>query len=582
MNNKHRRRILKLQSEESFDIYTLNVVGPDAFTYEGGTKNYTIQSYGSDTEGANIQPVKWTATYSTDGGSTFTSTKPSWITSITNTDKGGDTITTYSVTVDAQTVTTETNNPTSILQSATPLGSSSDYYDLSDPTGIGTPQYTANCYMIHAPGYYKLPLVYGNAIGRVGSPAIDNEQAYKPGGTAVTNYAVNLTNHAGANIIAPWITKSGTGVNGGMGITVDSAQLVWQDVDGLTSDYSIDGDYLKFKVSAESIREGNAVIAAKSGSTIVWSWHIWITPETYSDLITATVPYFIYKVAPVNLGWVNSGDIVKTGYAKRSCIVKVSQTGGQEKMFDITQTQNTQFETINGSSPYYQWGRKDPFVPADPGSNTDKTVYVGDGVPELGYRVKESTDITRNDNIKYPYTFHVCPVSSYNYFIPGAAYQYNLWNAVAADPDHYTYNLPTKTIYDPCPPGFCVPTSFLYYYMDYTRSSQQGYVGGYWDSANNCMSFEFDEGVVQLPALGGRLFFDFERSYTGNDMTGKINGVNTRLDYWTSQPENSNRGKALYSTNSGENISMIFGNEAAAAGALVRPISEVVTLRQNN
>jgi hypothetical protein len=100
--------------------------------------------------------------------------------------------------------------------------------------------------------------------------------------------------------------------------------LIWQDVDGLTSDYSIDGDYLKFKVSAETIREGNAVIAAKSGSTIVWSWHIWVTPETYSDLITATVPYFIYKVAPVNLGWVNSGDIVKTGYAKRSCIVKVS------------------------------------------------------------------------------------------------------------------------------------------------------------------------------------------------------------------------------------------------------------------
>jgi hypothetical protein len=54
MNNKHRRRLFKLYGEESFDIYTLNVVGPDAFTYEGGTKSYTIQSYGSDTEGTNI------------------------------------------------------------------------------------------------------------------------------------------------------------------------------------------------------------------------------------------------------------------------------------------------------------------------------------------------------------------------------------------------------------------------------------------------------------------------------------------------------------------------------------------------
>jgi hypothetical protein len=96
------------------------------------------------------------------------------------------------------------------------------------------------------------------------------------------------------------------------------------------------------------------------------------------------------------------------------------------------------------------------------------------------------------------------------------------------------------------------------------------------------MSFEFDEGVMQLPALGGRLFFDFDRNYTGNDMTGKINGVNAKINYWTSQPENSNRGKSLYSTNSGENISMIFGNGEAAAGLLIRPISEVVTLRQNN
>jgi len=53
------------------------------------------------------------------------------------------------------------------------------------------------------------------------------------------------------------------------------------------------------------------------------------------------------------------------------------------------------------------------------------------------------------------------------------------------------------------------------------------------------MSFNLDDGVLQLPALGGRVFYDFKRNYSGHeDMTGKIADVNTRVHYWSSQPEN--------------------------------------------
>ena len=60
---------------------------------------------------------------------------------------------------------------------------------------------TANSYMVHTAGKYKLPLVYGNAIKN----GADNTVAYKPGGTTSTNYCANFVNHANTAITAPWI-----------------------------------------------------------------------------------------------------------------------------------------------------------------------------------------------------------------------------------------------------------------------------------------------------------------------------------------------------------------------------------------
>ena len=37
-------------------------------------------------------------------------------------------------------------------------------YNLSNSTGAATIENTANCYVISAPGTYRIPLVYGNAI----------------------------------------------------------------------------------------------------------------------------------------------------------------------------------------------------------------------------------------------------------------------------------------------------------------------------------------------------------------------------------------------------------------------------------
>ena len=84
---------------------------------------------------------------------------------------------------------------------------------------------TANCYMVHTAGNYKLPLVYGNAI----KDGAANSSAYT--GITNTNTTATFPNHASNAIDAPWITKAttGDGVDKGMGIAVSTAELLWQD-----------------------------------------------------------------------------------------------------------------------------------------------------------------------------------------------------------------------------------------------------------------------------------------------------------------------------------------------------------------
>ena len=510
---------------ESYTNYFLTVTAPTAFTYAGGTNAYSIQSYKENSAGTKQKAAAWTATYDTDGDGVFDDAQPSWLTAFTASGDGSTAATNYNATVSAQTVSVSSGTASSILAGATEVGTSSDYYDLSTNGGT-TSMTTANCYMVHAPGYYKLPLVYGNAIKN----GTDNQTAYKPG--TVSNGLANFINHAGTAISAPWITKSGTGVNGGMGITVNGAQLIWQDVNNLTTDYAIDGDYLKFKVSASSIAEGNAVIAVKNGSTIVWSWHIWVTPETFANLTTVATGSHNYRVTPVNLGWVGSGSITKTGYAGRSCTVKISQLGGQEQTFNVTQTENVTVTSVKGgNSPFYQWGRKDAFPPSNGSGNTDKTVYVGTGVDSKGWAYS-NTSVGIGTNIQKPW-IHYYDSSTPTYGPVNTTY-YNMWDAQNATTGNIT-TATKKTIYDPCPPGFCVPTGNLWYYFGNGGSR----TNSTWDSTNKGATWNtgITGDALWLPASGYR-----------NGSSGSLNYVGSYGYYWSASPSSSYSGHLLYFT----------------------------------
>lgn len=83
--------------------YYLTASGPADYPYTGGTKSYSITSYKQNT--ARTTAVAWTATYSENSGSSYSDTKPSWITAFTGTASGGTSASSYNATVAAQTPT---------------------------------------------------------------------------------------------------------------------------------------------------------------------------------------------------------------------------------------------------------------------------------------------------------------------------------------------------------------------------------------------------------------------------------------------------------------------------------------------
>ncbi|MBP3756761.1 MAG: hypothetical protein J6I61_05700 [Prevotella sp.] len=374
---------------------------------------------------------------------------------------------------------------------------------------------TANCYMVHTAGYYKLPLVYGNAIKNGAA----NTAAYT--GVSGTNTTLDFPNHAGTPINAPWITKAATGegADKGMGITVASAELLWQDAEGLITKVGISGDYLTLTVGKDAdTQEGNAVIAAKtSDGTIVWSWHIWVTKETFDDATLTTITtgtgtlgtdYQIYKVTPVNLGWVPTGSDGKQGYA-----------------------------------PFYQWGRKDAFIPSDGATFTNPfishTVYDIDGNVITGMTNTESTAATIADNIKNPTTHY------YNSTTQGPCNTryYNMWDAQQTGASNIK-TATKKTVYDPSPAGFCVPTDNLYYLMGYGEVVETvGYrrYDTYWDTTNNGKTWK--QTTYSAYTTGPDLYFPF--SGFRDPSNGSTNVVGQFGYYWSSSPKDGNTGRYL-------------------------------------
>jgi len=257
------------------------------------------------------------------------------------------------------------------------------------------------------------------------------------------------------------VTTAWTQINGSSYTlpTTWTAGLLWTtssngvSASGSVADisYNRDGGYIK--VTAGCV-EGNSLIAAydADGGNILWSWHIWVTNYN-PDAPTNGTTYNFNTNNPLTFMDRNLG------------------------------ATSTSVATLGTMGLLYQWGRKDPFPGASTvyyatnGEYNSLSIYnasgtlLTEGSQSGGTGIKsvlasatttETKTLNLTNAIKNPMTFYYVPT--------GGAYIGSDWYTTTDDATGSLQNsalwgnsdyagTPTaKTVFDPCPAGWRVPT----------------------------------------------------------------------------------------------------------------------------
>ena len=281
-------------------------------------------------------------------------------------------------------------------------------------------------------------------------------------------------------------------------------------VGDLIKSVSYDDGYIAFQ-TAETYKEGNAVIAAKDASgTILWSWHIWFTDQPQEQVYYNNVGTMMDR----NLGATSAepGDVGALGLL-------------------------------------YQWGRKDPFLGSssiDSNSVAKSTIIWPSAVST------SSSNGTVSYVIAYPTIFVSAPKTPYD------------WHYSSRDNTLWTKSNKTKSIYDPCPAGWRVPNGGDNGVWSKTLGSSESFAdSSLYNSINECVNFSGKFGAdaaIGYPASGCR-----------NNSDGSLNNVGCSGHYWSASPDN-NFAHRLYFTNDGRVDPS--GRSYRASGFSVRCIKE--------
>ena len=528
-------RTYKLSQTNSTWTYTLEGTDPTrAANYDETTSQaYSIKSFREDPTTHVKQAVAWKVVgYDADGDGTFSMTeKPAWLTSLSKTEGDGGTAAdqgTATLTKDVTDLLAKRNKE---LKEATALGSAGAPYDLSTKGG-SVNRSTANSYVISAPGHYRIPLVYGNAIEN-GSTNANSYTSHAAAGNSKVLY--NFKDHAGANITDPWIEKTNGGANSG----VNGAEVVWADAADLVHSPSIThvgGEgFLDFEVKASDIQSGNAVVAVTksdgAGSKIVlWSWHLWFAPKDALDKIKVTnhqnVNYYFTKEA---LGWKPIQWRSSTYTSARTVKVKVEQTvanNGVKAYTVINITQNPG-GVKKGATTLYQFGRKDAFPGVDASklaANSHFTANAGD-------------NMSITNGILNPDKFYISGSNWWNNY----GY-YNLWSADNIVTGTYNVgndNPVVKTVYDPCPVGFKMPANNAF--TGFTANGQNNGTKNV-DGTDNWQTFQNNFGYNFWTSSSKTATINFPVSGYRNNDDGSLGNVGTHGRYWSAVPGSTSYG----------------------------------------
>jgi len=567
--------------------------------------------YSSGTGVNAYRPVKWVIDpdggYSTDGGTSFTTTKPTWLTDfhgvLDDTQYAGGNPATATFTVAKQEHERSANHESVLFQNTQNQAVNLDlswYY----PYAVGTSkddhkyseQTTANCYIVHRGGTYTFPLVYGNM--RTDNP--EQKACFKDHtGATITKRLIKDQIGAKRDGDLSHGTTEYLWENGVSGKGIEStlrAVLLWQDVNGLISSIGCTSTAISFTIGQST--PGNAVIALQARkvtypvayesltSTSVstygewetlWTWHIWMTDEVYKNDGTSNGEEYdsfyingltadndhiaqlknssggdVAKILPVNLGWVP--DNMNFGlYKQRSVQVKLKQADGKgdaRERATVTITQHARQDLYTGTGTVYQWGRPTAFpaVCKIDGTNRTRTIYDIDG-NDITERFEIALASSPGDAISKPFNALRLEGNANSWFDVSSA-DYATANAM--------WNADSKTVYDPCPPGFRVPKTSIFYGFSKTgttvendgsqlnmyketddlngvtqRNGAQRKGGYFYLKANEGRRYGVDDGVV-----GGVVYMPATGEWMANKTVGdKLSGQQTNQTYglyWTS------------------------------------------------
>lgn len=354
--------------------------------------------------------------------------------------------------------------------------------------GDGT-RNTANCYVVNRGGWYKFPLVYGNAITK----GLVNENSYIYNGSGTVNINNNtittttefnaltkFTDYKGQSIESPYINRA------------VSAKLVWQDAYNIIDNIELIDDgsekAVKFHVARQDLQQSNSVIAVCDvNEDVIWSWHIWVNEYLVNEsqnLIEGIEcetwdpddeEYGPFEVAIRNLGWCDAKTVE---YLERTGEFNFRQAESNKSHTLIVTQRPKRIEFYVGNNTYYQWGRKDPMVGfryTDLDGNNPNLVKYNFGNDKYGFKNYGKTDI--QDGIQNP-NLLLSGVDGVDLSYWEPKHYFNLWNNKTCDSNsfekegeydklefktatpilapEYKYS-GIKTIYDPSPAGFMVP-----------------------------------------------------------------------------------------------------------------------------
>lgn len=519
------------------DQYILTLNAPSNMAAKGGSSEFKVTSYKQTYYGAQI-PVGWKAEYSltdddsdmlTDPGDVVTAFTQSLPTPTASTNS-------FSYTIAKSTTISSPNynNCTRNLHNAAEKGSEESPYNLASASGGTAVENTANCYVVHAGGYYKFPVVYGNTIKNSGNnTAVYGED--KP----------TFVNSLGNAITAPYLVDNA-------GIAPAEAVIAWQDAYNLIDPQSLklsdDGRWISFKVCKDYIGPGNCLIAARDADgNVLWNWHIWVTDYDLSTDPMNNSHSTIYNFMQYPLGFCDADIQIAN---MRRITVKITQTEGPKIEAVRTIIQLSAKETIRKIATYYQWGRKDPLV----GSNYTRPLF-NVIYPFAVKNIRPSIAET----IANPSSFYYLEVNT-----PWAnGMSSELWDVGHTGTAQYDENPEieaghsvVKTIYDPSPVGFKLPPPAAFDVFGNLRFS---FSNGEW----------FYSYYINGKASGTKVFWHA----LGNiDDDGVIKSYEKLGRYWTTgnYTDNCSRVYRLYFSSSTANADDVL----SFYGGNIRPIKE--------